>query len=440
VGEVASNGRSLHAGVPEPQTVFALSSGQPPAAIAIVRISGPSARDALAALCSVEIEPRRPRLADLRFAGELLDRALILFFPGPNSATGDDLAELHLHGGRAVVAAVEAALASLPDLRRAEPGEFTRRAFANGRLDLAEAEGLADLLAAETEAQRRSAVLLANGSLSRETAEWTSILLRLAAAVEAVLDFSDEGDVDEGLPPQWHRDLALLTDSLGSALQRPSAERLRDGIRVVLAGPPNAGKSSLFNALAGRKAAIIHEIPGTTRDLLEAPVAIGGLPFLLIDTAGLRETGDAVEAIGVDRARDAAAVADILLWLGAPEDAPPHDNLLRVQSMIDVRTPSPAADFGVSATTGQGLSALVEHLRRMGQSMLSTGGEAALHRRHREALEEALTSLTAAQGDQDLLLAAEHLRIARQALDRVTGRAGVEDMLDTLFGRFCIGK
>lgn len=421
-------------------TIYALSSGQPPAAIAIVRISGPDALAAAGELTPVRLEPRRPSLVALRFDGELLDNALVLFFPGPNSSTGEDTVELHLHGGRAVVSAVLAALAGDPRLRPAQAGEFTRRAFANGRIDLAEAEGLADLLAAETEAQRRSAMLLAGGSLSREVHRWTAELLRLAARVEALLDFADEGDVDEGLPNQWHENLGSLTAELEAALRRPSAERLRDGIRIVLAGPPNAGKSTLFNRLVGREAAITHEIAGTTRDLIEAPVAIGGLPFLLIDTAGLRSSGDAVETIGVDRARSALDAADLVLWLGPPQDSPRHHDVIRVQSRCDVQAPDSKADFLVSGKTGEGVELLVEEMRRRAAKKLPATGEAALNARHRQALEEALASLRDAGVSDDLLIVAEDLRQARAALDRITGRAGVEDMLDTLFGRFCIGK
>ncbi|MFN3724836.1 MAG: tRNA uridine-5-carboxymethylaminomethyl(34) synthesis GTPase MnmE [Allosphingosinicella sp.] len=421
-------------------TIFALSSGQPPAAIAIVRISGAEALAAAGELTSAKLEPRRPRVVALRADGDLLDNALALFFPGPNSSTGEDTVEFHLHGGRAVVNAVLAALARNPKLRAAEAGEFTRRAFANGRIDLAEAEGLADLLSAETEAQRRSAMLLAGGSFSREVHEWTAELLRLAAGVEALLDFSDEGDVDEGLPAQWHADLARLESGIEAALRRPSAERLRDGIRVVLAGPPNAGKSTLFNRLVGREAAITHEIAGTTRDLIEAPVAIGGLPFLMIDTAGLRSSADAVETIGVDRARAALDAADLVLWLGSPGDAPRHHDVIRVRSRCDELAIDSTADFNVSGRTGEGVDALVGNMLSRARDTLPVAGEAALHARHRDALQDAASALREANASDDLLIIAESLRLARAALDRITGRAGVEDMLDTLFGRFCIGK
>lgn len=418
-------------------TIFALSSGAPPAAIAIVRISGPGADAALETLAGTLPEPRRAALVTVRRDGELLDRALAMRFPAPASATGEDVAELHLHGGRAVVAAVESALAAMGGLRAAEPGEFTRRAFENGRIDLAEAEGLADLLEAETAAQRRAALSLAGGALSRQIESWQARLLSLAAAIEAALDFSDEGDV-EPLPGGFAADLAALRRELADWHGRPAAERLKEGVRVVIAGPPNAGKSSLLNALSGREAAITSIRPGTTRDVIEVPVAFGGIPFLLIDTAGLREAADEIESVGIDRARRNLAAADILLWLGEPGDAPP--GALRVRSKRDVEGEHPDADLTVSAVTGAGLEGLIRILIRLSEEALPRTGEVALHKRHRDAIGEAMRSCGEAERERDLLLVAEALRQARRALDRVTGRAGVEEMLDALFGRFCIGK
>lgn len=418
-------------------TIFALSSGAPPAGIAVIRISGPEAAGALAALAGGLPEPRRATLRALRRDGELLDRALILFFPGPESATGEDVAELHLHGGRAIVGAARAALAAMGGLREAAPGEFTRRAFENGRIDLAEAEGLADLVAAETEAQRRAALLLAGGALGRQTEVWRERLLAIAARIEASLDFSDEGDVGDpiaGIAP----DMAALAGDIETWLARPPAERLKDGIRVVLAGPPNAGKSSLFNALAGRDAAIVAASPGTTRDLVEAPVAIGGVAFVLIDTAGIRETEDQVETIGVERARASASAADMLLWLGDPAAKPP--GAVAIQSKADLR-PSPAgADLAVSAVTGQGLPELTRLLVERARQLLVPEGEISLNERHRWCLGEVVSALHGGGLEDDPLIAAEALRAARSALDRLTGRARVEDMLDALFGRFCVGK
>ncbi len=421
-------------------TIYALSSGAPPAAIAVVRISGPRADDALAALAGTPPPPRTARLAALRREGELLDHALVLRFPGPNSATGEDLAELHLHGGRSVVAAVLAALGAMPGLRAAAPGEFTRRAFENGRIDLAEAEGLADLLAAETESQRRAALALAGGALSRQVEAWQARLLAVAAGIEAALDFDDEDDVQRSGQGHARAGLPELTAELEDWLARPAAERLRDGVRVVIAGPPNAGKSSLINALVGREAAITSDIAGTTRDLVEAPVAIGGTPFLFTDTAGLRDSHDAIEAIGVARARGVMEAADIVLWLGAPEECPDTDRAVLVQTKADLDPPLRTRDIVVSAVTGAGLAELTALLVDRAATLLPAEGETALNARHRAALTEAADWLREADAADDLLIAAEAMRQARASLDRITGRAGVEDMLDALFGRFCIGK
>jgi tRNA modification GTPase len=423
-----------------PDTIFALSSGQPPAAIAIVRVSGPAAASSLETLCGTRIEPRRPYLRTLRHKGEELDRALVLFFDGPGTATGEDLVEFHLHGGRAVVGAVLKALSQLPALRAAEPGEFTRRAFANGRIDLAEAEGLADLLAAETDGQRRAALRLAGGVLSRQIDDWTTRLLGLAAAVEAQLDFADEGDVSEGLPATWHHQRADLAGEVEELLARPPAERLRDGIRVVIAGPPNSGKSTLLNALVGREAAITSDTAGTTRDLIEAPVAIGGVPLVLIDSAGLRDSADQVERIGVTRAQSAIEAADLILWLGPPEERPRRAGVLVLHAQADRRPSQSGTDLSISAVTGEGMDALVARLVSDASALLPPETEVSANARQRNELSDVSAHLHAAAEQDDLLIAAEELRRARLGLDRITGRSGVEDMLDALFGRFCIGK
>jgi tRNA modification GTPase len=418
-------------------TIYALSSGAPPAAIALVRISGARADAALEALTGKRPEPRRATVVSVRSGGEVLDRAIALRFPGPNNATGEDLAELHLHGGRAVVAAVLRALRGIDGLREAEPGEFTRRAFENGRIDLAEAEGLGDLLAAETEAQRRAAVAVAGGALSRIVDEWRARLLAAAALVEAALDFADEGDVDDAPDPQLGAMIGGLADDMRRALERPPAERLRDGIRVAIAGPPNAGKSSLLNALVQREAAITSEVAGTTRDLIEAPVSVAGIPLLLIDTAGLRDTKDAIEQIGVRRAQDALDAADIVLWLGAPSEAPA--GALRVRPKADLGFTDEQADVSVSAVTGEGIANLLHLIVERSRALLPRGDDVALNARHRSLLAECVGALDEAAAFTDLLITAEALRGARTALDRITGRAGVEDMLDALFGRFCVG-
>jgi tRNA modification GTPase len=423
-------------------TIFALSSGAPPAGVGVIRVSGPGARDALQALAGRVPEPRRASLAALRDGEDaLLDSALVLWFPGPNTATGEDLAEFHCHGGRAVIAAVEAALASLRDMRRAEPGEFTRRAFANGRIDLAEAEGLGDLLAAETELQRAAALANAGGALSRQVEAWRATVLSLSAEVEGVLDFSDEEDATE-LPEGFTGNIARLEQELSLWLARPRSERLGEGFRVVLAGPPNSGKSTLFNALVESEAAITSPIAGTTRDLIERAVAISGVPFTFVDTAGLREeaAADPVEAIGIDRARDALARADAVLWLGPEGEGP--DTAWEIAAQADRHDFMPKADarFTLSATTGEGVSELKQALRDAARDVLPKPGEAALNARQHARLADAADAVACAGRLADPLLIGEELRRARLAFDRLIGRATTEDMLDTLFGRFCIGK
>lgn len=428
-------------------TIYALSSGAPPAALAIIRISGPDAGSALRALAGALPAPRRASLRTLRdpASTDILDRAIVLWFPGPDTATGEDLAELHLHGGRAVVRAVESALSALDGLRLAEPGEFTRRAFLNGRMDLAEAEGLSDLLFAETEAQRVTALRMASGHLSRQVEAWRREVLRLSALVEADLDFSDEDDVREHAVDAMREGIGALLGEIDLALARPRAERLRDGIRVVLAGPPNAGKSTLLNALLQREAAIVSDIAGTTRDVIEAPVALGGIPFMLTDTAGLRDQGvEAIESIGIARAQDAIAAADIVLWLGGEGEGPDHPRLWEIEAQIDRRGVSRetkrTARHRLSARTGSGLDALIDDLVTTARSLLPAGDEIALNARQHRLLGECAAALHDAGSQTDDLLRAEGLRLARHALDRLLGRTHVEDMLDALFGAFCIGK
>lgn len=420
-------------------TIFALSSGAPPAGIAIVRVSGPQAGEALRVLSGALPPARHATLASLRDSGgQLLDRGLVLWFPRPGTVTGEDLAELHLHGGRAVVTAVEAALAALPGLRKAEPGEFTRRAFANGRIDLAEAEGLADLLAAETEIQRQAAIGLAGGQLSRRVEGWRERLLGLSAQLEAALDFEDEADVGV-LPESFVREVHDLADEIGEALAAPAAETLREGYRVALAGPPNAGKSTLFNALIENEAAITAPLAGTTRDVLVRPVALGGVPFTFVDMAGLcEESADPVEAIGIERAQAEIARADLVLWLGAEGEGP--EGAWEIEPQCDraghpVKT---APHYCVSARTGENLAALKQGLITEATGAMPKPGETALNRRQRDLLAQALAALRA--DERDPLLLAENLRQARLAFDRLIGRSSTEDVLDALFGRFCIGK
>jgi tRNA modification GTPase len=413
-------------------TIFALSSGSPPAAIAVVRISGSDALSSIKALTNKDFAPRHATLATLQHGAQNLDTALVLTFPGPASATGEDVAELHLHGGRATVAAVLDALAQIPGLRPAEPGEFTRRAFANGRMDLNETEGLADLLAAETESQRRAAMAMAGGTLTRMIAGWRQQILDAAARLEAAIDYDGEDDV---LPwPTRAEDLNKLAAEIEATLAAPPAERLYDGLRVVIAGPPNVGKSTLLNALAGREAAIVTPQAGTTRDIIEAPVRLGDVALLLTDTAGLHhQTDDAIEIEGIRRAQHAIAAADIVLWLG--EGAGPL-GALKIAAKADLG--GSAEGLRISAKTGEGLTELRETLiakARVGQREDGL----TLNQRQRGALSEIVTQLHAA-ATAPLLAATEELRLARMALDRLQGRSGVEDMLDALFSRFCLGK
>ena len=422
-------------------TIYALSSGAPPAAIGVIRVSGPAAGDAMRLLLGKAIEPRRAVTRAIRDAsGAVLDRCLALWLPAPHSATGEDTLELHCHGGRAVIAAVEAALAAVPGLRPATSGEFTRRAFALGKIDLAEAEGLADLLSAETELQRQSAMAMAGGSFSRQVGRWRERLLEQSAALEAVLDFGDEDDVAL-LPADFAMQLAVLETDLAQWLARPRAEQLREGYRVVVAGPPNAGKSTLFNALVEAEAAIATPIPGTTRDVLTRPVAYAGVPFLFADTAGLHDhVDDEVEAIGIERALEALDRADLVLWLG-PEGAGP-ECAWEIEAQVD-RTGNPAKRaprHRVSAKTGEGLDALRQDLIQTARGALPGPGEAALNERQHMHLRHAQRALAAARHEQDTLLMAEALRIARLSFDALLGSTTTEDMLDALFGRFCIGK
>ena len=421
---------------------FALSSGAPPAGIGVIRVSGPQARPALLALAGRVPTARQASLALLRDPQDAmpLDRALILWLPGPATVTGEDMAELHCHGGRAVIAAVEAALGAMPGLRRAEPGEFTRRAFDHGRLDLNAVEGLSDLLAAETQSQRRAALLMVEGHFSRRTDQWRRALRDLSAMAEAALDFSDEDDVpDAAIEARIGDGIGALAADVGALLDTPSAERLRDGVRVVLAGPPNAGKSTLLNALVGREAAIVSDIAGTTRDRIEVPAAIDGVAVLFTDTAGLREeTGDASEAIGIDRARAALDAADIILWLGEP-DALPRAAAILVAAQSD-RVAAARPGLALSARTGEGMAALVAVLQQRARALLPGEGDYALHRRQRDLVGELLDHLHAAGAAQDLLVTAEELRLGRSVVDSLTGQAGTEDMLDRLFSGFCIGK
>jgi tRNA modification GTPase len=364
----------------------------------------------------------------------------VLRFDGPASATGEDVVELHCHGGRAVVDAVLEALATIDGLRLAQPGEFTRRAFGNGRIDLTEADGLADLLQAETESQRRAALALAEGGLRKQVESWRRQVLELSAEAERAIDYVGEDDVS--LSSGFCRECDAIALSLRYWLSQPRIEPLRDGLKVVIAGPPNSGKSNLLNAIAGEERAIVTEVPGTTRDHIEVPLALAGLPIVLTDTAGLRDTDDPVETIGVQRASALASAADILVWMGEPADAPQHERVIKVHGRADLesRAEVPSGSLGVSAVTGQGLRELLEQIGQAAQALLPGEGAIPLNRRQAELIAEAASALEGVIRDADLVVAAENLRLARSAFDRLTGKAGVEDVLDALFSRFCLGK
>lgn len=448
-------------------TIFALSSGRPPAAIAVVRLSGPRAGAALEALNPKLPEPRRAALRRLTdpVSKQTLDEALVLWFPGPKTETGEDMVELHLHGGRAVVAAVLAALGRVDGLRPAEPGEFTRRAFENGRIDLTGVEGLADLVFAETEAQRAQAMRQFQGLLGGRAESWRQRLIDGLALVEARIDFADEADVPEDLIGPARRVARELLEEIERTLaDQRRGERLREGLVVAIAGPPNAGKSSLLNRIARREVAIVSPYAGTTRDVIEVHLDLTGYPVTLLDTAGIRVSDDPVEQEGVRRAQARAAAADLVLWVDDASESESEsissgsrsdsDNEWIIRNKVDLlnsdsvskqsRLAGAGKTFAVSASTGEGIDALMGALALEAESSF-TGNEPVLvtRERHRVVLQEAAIALRRAldlgeQGREDLI--AEELRLAGRALGRVTGRVDVEDVLDVIFRDFCIGK
>ena len=435
------------------ETIFALSSGGLPSGLAVVRLSGPGTAAALQSVAGPLPPARRAVLRRIRDAtGAEIDRGIVLYFPGPGSVTGEDCGEIHLHGGRAVVAAMLAALAERPGLRMAEAGEFTRRAFVNGRMDLAQAEALSDLIAAETEAQRRLALTGVDGAHGRIYRGWMERLTQARAAIEAELDFFDEGDVDEGLSAPALAGLEAVRREIEAHLAGGrAAEIVREGFRVAIMGPPNAGKSSLLNALAAREVAIVTDVPGTTRDPVEIVLDIEGLKVVVTDTAGLRERAGKVERIGIERAREAGRAADLILWL-SETGAPPADGDLAsaaAERTVVIRTKSdlvrPRAENGspiaISTVTGTGLRRLTELIHEKAASATRHEGLLPQRARHRHVLAEAAQCIgKAIEGDPALELRAEELRRAAVSLGRITGAVDVEDLLGHIFGRFCIGK
>lgn len=442
------------------QTIFALASGRGRAGIAVVRVSGPDAAAALVRIAGRLPPPRRARLARLSDGdGEVLDEGLVLWFPAPASFTGEDTVELHLHGGRAVTDGVLAVLGRCPGLRPAEPGEFSRRAFANGRLDLTAAEGLADLVAAETAAQRRQALRQMGGALASLYEGWRQRLVGALAQIEAAIDFAEE-DIPGDLDALVRVTAAALAAEVGAHLDDGRrGERLREGIEIAIVGPPNAGKSSLLNALVGRAAAIVSPHPGTTRDVIEVALDLGGYPVVLADTAGLREAVEPVEWEGVARARRWARAADLrlvvldgALWPSTDPEALAQaegDDVV-VVNKADLFAPGGAptgldavgrAALAVSATTGAGLDALIRGLEAKVAARFEASAAPALTRaRHRQALERCRDALDRAERGGGAELLAEDLRCAAEALGRITGRVDVEEVLDRIFREFCIGK
>ena len=440
---------------PRDQTIFALSSGRPPSAIAIVRVSGPEAGAALKQFAGKIPSKRMGTRVLLRDVNrQPIDDAVVLWFPGPASATGEDVAEFHVHGGRAVLASVFASLSAMKNLRAAEPGEFTRRAFENGKLDLTEAEGLDDLIHADTDRQRRQALRQLKGLLGDRARDWRAAIVEASALIEAGIDFSDDGDVPaELIAPAVAKIKSLLADIANVLAAQGKAERLREGLVVAIAGPPNVGKSTLMNHLARREVAIVSPHAGTTRDIIEVQLDLDGYPITLIDTAGIRETDDPVDQEGVRRARARATDADLVLWLADGEGTEVEQSestpVWLVRNKIDLGAPvsrvskSAIPEFRISAAHGDGLSDLTGALVSFAGDYFGTN-EGALITRERQrkllgdtaaALKRSLAAI--GQGEE---LAAEDLRSAAASLGRLLGRVDVEDILDVIFREFCIGK
>ncbi|BAL73429.1 tRNA uridine-5-carboxymethylaminomethyl(34) synthesis GTPase MnmE [Bradyrhizobium cosmicum] len=450
---------------PRDQTIFALSSGRAPSAIAVVRVSGPEAGLVLTTLAGKLPAPRHASHRLLRDGvGQPIDDSVVLWFPAPASATGEDVAEFHVHGGRAVLSALLAAISVIPNTRAAESGEFTRRAFENGKLDLTEAEGLDDLIHADTDRQRRQALRQLQGLLGDRARDWRERIIEASALIEAGIDFSDEGDVPSELRAPAVKAIRALHDEIANVLAAQGhSERLRDGLVVAIAGEPNVGKSTLMNQLARREVAIVSPHAGTTRDVIEVQLDLDGYPVTVIDTAGIRETDDPVEQEGVRRARARAEDADLVLWLVEGDRAvdpsamrslwvsgdtsdPSGSSVWIVRNKMDLKGAGealPQGEFGISASRGDGIPDLVDALVKFAAVFFGTGEGALVTRaRQRDLLRRASDSLRRSldlveEGEE---LAAEELRAAAYALGRLLGRVDVEDVLGAIFEKFCIGK
>lgn len=425
-------------------TIFALATAQGKAGVAVVRISGPSAFDACATMCGSLPEPRRTALRRLKASdGTLLDEALVLVFQAGHSFTGEDVVELQLHGSVAIIRAVLVELGDMDGLRMAEPGEFTKRALENDRLDLAQIEGLSDLIEAESEAQRKQAMRVFEGKLGEKAEAWRRDLIRAAALIEATIDFADE-EVPEDVMPEVSDLLSKVENSLLEEAEGAKiAERIREGFEIAIVGAPNAGKSTLLNRLAGREAAITSEYAGTTRDVIEVRMELNGLPVTVLDTAGLRDTDDPVEGIGIDRAITRAKRADLRVFLLSDEELPmtaePEDIVVRGKADV-----SAGEGLGVSGKTGEGISELVDRISKI-LSDRASGVRTAIRERHRLAIVDGIQGIEAANrslshGSEFSDLAAEDLRAVVRSLDSLVGRVDVEHLLDEIFSSFCLGK
>ena len=428
-----------------PDTIYALSSGPLPSGVAVLRISGFGAGTVLKRMVRREVSARFAVHAGIHHpkTEELIDRGLVLWFPGPTSFTGEDCLEFQLHGSRAVVAAVLRSLSLIEGLRPAEPGEFTRRAFLNGKMDLTEVEGLSDLIVAQTEGQRRQALAQAGGALRKRAEVWRDEILNMSASLVAALDFADEGDVPDDVASGLRGRAGDLASGLRALLDDSRrGELIRDGATVVLTGAPNAGKSSLINHLAGRDAAIVSPIPGTTRDFVEVTVDMDGMPVVLIDTAGLRESEDPVERIGIERSRARARHADLVVWLSDDETEPPVEleDSIRVRSKSDQRGVG-GSGLLVSSLTGQGVPELLSLIRERLGHLPNREPALVTQARQRDCLSRCLLALERLSSQNlQLELAADDLRLAGAALDSLVGRIDIEEVLGAIFSRFCIGK
>jgi tRNA modification GTPase len=432
-------------------TIYALSSAPGRAGLAVIRVSGVRVTNVLERMVAPVPKPRVAAFRTIRHpkTGEALDRAVLLWFAAPNSETGEDVAEFQVHGSPAVIAATLAALGEVEGCRLAEPGEFARRGFENGKMDLAEVEGLADLIEAETEAQRKQALAQSSGTLSKLYEDWRTRLIEIAALTEAAIDFSDEADVSAASFGEARKRAGVLSAEIAAHLDDGHrGEIVREGFRVALLGAPNAGKSSLLNALARRDVAIVSAEAGTTRDVIEVRLDLAGLPVVVSDTAGIREAGSAVEQEGIRRSMAAAREADLVIWMSETGDSQLPDGISRetslaIRSKADLARESTGKLLAISAVTGEGLDRLVAEIAQRAAGVVGSGAEPALTRaRYRQSLESARQAIAAfLEGDVDAIeLRAEDVRRAAHAIGRITGRVDVEDVLDQVFSRFCIGK